>query len=51
MPDFVDCVRANSEYATEAASLIHDLVDYSAARATTESLEKKLQLPFRGEKE
>jgi hypothetical protein len=51
MPDFVDCVHANSEYATKAASLIHDLVDYGMAKTTAESLEKELQLRSRGESE
>jgi len=51
MPDFGDCVQANSEYATKAASLIHDLVDYGVARTAAESLEKELQLPSRAEKE
>jgi len=51
MPEFVDYVRGNSEYATKAASLIHDLVDYGAARTAAESLEKSLQLPSRAEKD
>jgi hypothetical protein len=37
-------VRANSLYATKASSLIHDLVDYRAAKSTAESLEKQLNL-------
>lgn len=39
-----DYVRANSEYATKASALIHDLVDYGAAKSTAESLEKRLNL-------
>jgi hypothetical protein len=37
-------VRANSEYATKASSLIHDLVDYGAAQSTAELLEKRMNL-------
>jgi hypothetical protein len=40
-----DYVRGNSEYATKASSLIHDLVDYGAAKSTAESLERQLNLP------
>jgi hypothetical protein len=51
MPAFVEYARGNAEYANKAASLIHDLVDYEAARTTAESLEKGLQLPAHAEKE
>ena len=37
-------VRVNSEYATKASSLIHDLVDYGAAKSTAELLGKRMNL-------
>lgn len=45
MQAWVDYVRGNSEYATKAATFIHDLVDYGAAKSTAESLERELNLP------
>lgn len=44
-----DYVRANSEYASKASSLIHDIVEYGAAKSTAESLEKQLNLPGNAE--
>jgi leucyl-tRNA synthetase len=45
MQAWIDYVHGNSEYATRAASLIHDLVDYGAAKSNAESLEMKLKMP------
>jgi hypothetical protein len=45
MPPWVEYVRGNSEYATKASALIHDLVDYGAARSAADSLEQQLKLP------
>lgn len=38
-------VRGNSKYVTKASTLIHDIVDYGAAKSTAEWLEKRLNLP------
>ena len=45
MAPWVDYVHGNSEYVTKASTLIHDLVDYGAAKSTAESLERRLSLP------
>ena len=45
MRSYIDYVRDNSEYATRASSLIHDIVDYGAARSAAEALEQRLSLP------
>jgi hypothetical protein len=45
MQPYVDYVRANQEYATKTSALIHDFVDYGDAKAKSEQLEQKLQLP------
>lgn len=45
MKPYLDYVHGNTEYTSKASSLIHDLVDYGAARSTAESLEKRLNLP------
>lgn len=45
MPQWVEYVHGNSEYLSKASTLIHDLVDYGAAKSTAESLEKQLNLP------
>ena len=44
MASWVKYVHGNAEYATKASSLIHDLVDYGAAKSTAETLEKQLSL-------
>jgi hypothetical protein len=51
MPPYVEYVHGNAEYATKASTLIHDLVDYGAAKSTAESLEKELALPSQVEKD
>lgn len=43
-----DYVHGNSEYIAKASSLIHDLVDYGAAKSASDSLEHQLQLPSGG---
>ena len=45
MLTWVNYVHGNAEYATKASSLIHDLVDYGAARSSADSLEQQLKLP------
>lgn len=45
MPPWTDYVKGNREYATKAANLIRDYVDYGEARARTEALEKRLGTP------
>ncbi len=45
MQPYVDYAHGNWEYATKASTLIHDLVDYGEAKAKSEQLEQKLQLP------
>jgi hypothetical protein len=45
MQPYVDYARGNWEYATKTSALIHDLVDYGQAKAKSEQLERKLQLP------
>jgi hypothetical protein len=47
MGPYLDYVHGNSEYVTKAAALVHDLVDYEAARSTADSLQKELNLPSR----
>jgi hypothetical protein len=47
---YVDYVRQNREYVEKSSSLIHDLVDYGAAKSTAESLETLLKLPSRSDK-
>lgn len=42
---YLDYVRGNRDYVMKASSLIHDLVDYGAAKSTAESLEHKLKMP------
>lgn len=45
MPPYLDYVHANQEYAARTSALIHDLVDYGEAKARSEDLEQKLELP------
>jgi hypothetical protein len=45
MQPYLDYVRANREYTVKTSALIHDLVDYGEAKAKSEQLEQKLQLP------
>ena len=51
MAPFVNYVHGNTDYVTKAASLIHDLVDYGAARSTAEALQRQLDLPSQQEPE
>lgn len=43
---YVDYVHGITQYTSKASALIHDLVDYGAARNTAESLERHLNLPM-----
>jgi hypothetical protein len=47
---YLDYVHQNREYLEKASSLVHDLVDYGAAKTTAESLEMQLKLPSRTDK-
>lgn len=45
MQPYLDYVHANQEFAVRASALIHDLVEYGEAKAKSEALEQKLELP------
>ncbi len=45
MKPYQDYVHANQVYAARTSQLIHDLVDYGEAKARSEELEQKLELP------
>lgn len=45
MQPYRDYVLANQQYAARTSALIRDLVDYGEAKAKSEELERKLELP------